>query len=122
MLSKTSRYALGATAALAERWDEGCAIRVGDIAADLDVPRNYLSKILHQLSRAGVLTSERGPKGGFRLARGRRRAAKLNERTERGRAQRTKGLAVLAMEQDVPSMSLRGCSDVPRSSICVSLF
>jgi Rrf2 family iron-sulfur cluster assembly transcriptional regulator len=28
-----------------------------------------MSKILHQLARQGVLVSERGPKGGFRLAR-----------------------------------------------------
>jgi Rrf2 family protein len=33
------------------------------------MPANYLSKILHALARAGVLESERGPNGGFRLAR-----------------------------------------------------
>ena len=43
-------------------------MRVDDIARALSVPRNYLSKILHELGRAGVLTSSRGPKGGFQLA------------------------------------------------------
>lgn len=38
------------------------------IAEALDVPANYLSKLLHQLARAGVLRSLRGPQGGFALA------------------------------------------------------
>lgn len=38
------------------------------IAAALDVPQNCLSKTLHQLARAGVLRSVRGPRGGFHLA------------------------------------------------------
>lgn len=67
LLSKTSRYALQATALLADRWSEERAIPVNELADVLGVPRNYLSKILHQLARAGVLSSERGPRGGFRL-------------------------------------------------------
>lgn len=43
-------------------------VRVDDIAAALECPRNYLSKTLHTLTRAGVLTSMRGRHGGFRLA------------------------------------------------------
>ena len=38
------------------------------MAAALEVPRNYLSKTLHQLARAGILESARGPRGGFTLA------------------------------------------------------
>jgi Rrf2 family protein len=68
MLSKTSEYALRAVLFLA-RQPQGVPVRANDVAVGLDVPANYLSKILHTLSRAGVVTSERGPRGGFRLAR-----------------------------------------------------
>jgi Rrf2 family iron-sulfur cluster assembly transcriptional regulator len=47
----------------------GQPVRAGQIAARLGLPANYLSKILHALTRFGVLESERGPHGGFRLAR-----------------------------------------------------
>ncbi len=43
-------------------------VRAGEIAKGLKLPANYLSKILHTLARAGVLESERGPRGGFQLA------------------------------------------------------
>lgn len=68
MLSKTSEYALRAVLFLA-RESRDIPVPAGDIAAGLDVPANYLSKILHALSRAGVVSSERGPGGGYRLAR-----------------------------------------------------
>lgn len=67
MLSDTSKYALRAVLYLAERGAEA-PVRVEDIADGLAVPRNYLSKILHVLGREGVLTSLRGPHGGFSLA------------------------------------------------------
>jgi len=68
ILSQTAVYALKATMYLAEKGGEG-PLRVDDISKGLDVPRNYLSKILHVLARAGLLDSTRGPGGGFRLAR-----------------------------------------------------
>lgn len=68
ILSQTSVYALKAVMYLAEVPDDS-PVRVDDISAALDVPRNYLSKILHVLGRAGLLQSTRGPHGGFRLAR-----------------------------------------------------
>lgn len=67
ILSQTAIYALQATMYLAET-GEGRPVRVDDIAEALDVPKNYLSKILSVLTRAGVLHSARGPSGGFRLA------------------------------------------------------
>ncbi|MCG6955252.1 MAG: Rrf2 family transcriptional regulator [Gemmatimonadetes bacterium] len=66
ILSRTAIYALKAVLYLAEHVGDELA-RVDDIAEALDVPRNYLSKILHVLARSGVLSSTRGPRGGFRL-------------------------------------------------------
>lgn len=67
ILSQTALYALRATLCLAGHASSG-PVRVDDLAEQLEVPRNYLSKILHALARAGVLASSRGPGGGFRLA------------------------------------------------------
>ncbi|MEI6471009.1 MAG: Rrf2 family transcriptional regulator [Holophagaceae bacterium] len=39
------------------------------LAAELDLPGPYLAKILQTLSHAGILESQRGPTGGFRLNR-----------------------------------------------------
>ena len=65
-LSQTAEYALRAVLDIADRGGDA-AVPVATIAEDLSVPRNYLSKILHQLAKAGVLVSSRGPGGGFRL-------------------------------------------------------
>ena len=53
---------------MAECHDEA-PLLVRDMAEELEVPRNYLSKILHRLAQAGLLTSTRGRGGGFALAR-----------------------------------------------------
>jgi Rrf2 family protein len=66
MLSQTAEYALRAVLHIAEHGADR-PVPVGEIAQALDVPRNYLSKTLHQLSRAGVVTSTFGPGGGFQL-------------------------------------------------------
>lgn len=44
-----------------------------DIAERMGLPRRYLEQMLQQLVRAGILRGIRGPKGGYRLARERRR-------------------------------------------------
>jgi Rrf2 family iron-sulfur cluster assembly transcriptional regulator len=64
LLPQTAEYALRAVLHIAAT---DRPVRVAEIAAKLDVPRNYLSKTLHQLARDGVLLSTRGPTGGFQL-------------------------------------------------------
>lgn len=66
-LSSTAQQAIHAVLCIARAGGE--TVRVDSIAAATGSPRNYLSKILHTLTRAGVLRSERGPRGGFCLAR-----------------------------------------------------
>ncbi len=67
MLSSTAEYALKAVLYLANNAREQ-PVRVGEVAEALGIPQNYLSKILHELARDGVLTSSRGKHGGFQLA------------------------------------------------------
>jgi Rrf2 family protein len=66
-LSSTAQQAIHAVVCIAGSGNGG-PVRVDEIAAATDSPRNYLSKTLHLLTRARVLRSERGPRGGFRLA------------------------------------------------------
>ena len=40
-----------------------------DIARERNIPETYLAKIFQDLTKAGVVRSHRGAKGGFRLAR-----------------------------------------------------
>lgn len=44
-----------------------------DVTARLGVPQRYLEQVMQNLVRAGVLKGVRGPKGGYTLARERRR-------------------------------------------------
>jgi Rrf2 family protein len=67
MLSQTAEYALRAVLYLANR-ARGGPVRVDEIGSALGIPANYLSKTLNTLVRARVLSSLRGPHGGFRLA------------------------------------------------------
>ena len=68
MLSQTSRYALKALDFLASNGNGDYKL-VKDISGKLDIPQQYLSKILHALAREGLLQSQRGRSGGFRLNR-----------------------------------------------------
>lgn len=69
MLTRTAEYALRSVLYIAWSENGDAPIRVDTIADALSVPRNYLSKVMHSLARAGTLKSTRGPSGGFLLAR-----------------------------------------------------
>lgn len=68
MLNSSAEYALKATHLLAHAPPEERRT-AEDLAAELDLPPNFLSKLLGRLRREGVLESRPGPSGGFRLAR-----------------------------------------------------
>ena len=48
-------------------------VQARDITARQGVPQRYLEQIMQALVRAGILRGVRGPRGGYRLARERRR-------------------------------------------------
>jgi Rrf2 family transcriptional regulator, iron-sulfur cluster assembly transcription factor len=48
-------------------------VRSSEITARQGIPRRYLEPVLQELVRDGVLVGIRGPSGGYRLARERRR-------------------------------------------------
>ena len=68
MLTRTADYALRALIYLAHDPEDGYH-QTSDLATTLNVPANYLGKILQRLTRAGIVESRRGVNGGFRLAR-----------------------------------------------------
>ncbi len=51
----------------------GEPVQSGEITDRQGIPRRSLEPILQQLTRAGILAGVRGPRGGYRLARERRR-------------------------------------------------
>ncbi|MBI1826793.1 MAG: Rrf2 family transcriptional regulator [Planctomycetes bacterium] len=68
MISLTSEYALRAMIYLARHRDEW-PISGPRIAEEADIPRKYLSTILADLVRAGLLAGTRGKSGGFQFTR-----------------------------------------------------
>ncbi len=68
IFSTTANHALRAAALLAAR-PAGEVMLGRDLAREVGLPADYLSKVLAQLARAGVLTASRGVRGGYRLAR-----------------------------------------------------
>lgn len=65
MISQTAEYALRAIVSLAAQPDLHQTNQ--QLAEVTGVPAGYLSKVMQSLSRAGVVQSQRGLHGGFRL-------------------------------------------------------
>ncbi len=70
MYGKATENAIAAMTRLAEVYDGGeTLLSASDIAENRDLQRPYVSKLLSTLSQAGLVTGQRGPGGGFCLAR-----------------------------------------------------
>ena len=67
LLTRKTDYALVALAGLARR--SGGAASARDLAEQFHLPLPVLRNILKVLASGGLLTSSRGPSGGYRLAR-----------------------------------------------------
>lgn len=69
MLSNTCKYAVRAVIYLGINGLEGKKIGIKQISADLNIPTPFLGKILQNLARHKLLTSTKGPNGGFGIER-----------------------------------------------------
>jgi Rrf2 family protein len=67
MLSQKTRYAIRAMQHLADRHGEG-PVQLAEIAAKQNIPAGFLTVILSELSRYGIVASMRGKDGGYWLA------------------------------------------------------
>jgi len=68
LFNQTAEYALRAMAQLA-LLPPGQAVRARDLSAAANIPGDYVSKVLRRMVREGLLLSQKGHGGGFRLAR-----------------------------------------------------
>jgi Rrf2 family protein len=71
-LSKKLLFAIEAVVDIAYNAGPG-PVRSSEISERQGIPRRYLEQVLQQLVHHGVLSGQRGPRGGYRLARERRR-------------------------------------------------
>lgn len=67
MISLTAEHALRAVVYLASHPGNCCTVDC--IAKHTGIPAGSLAKVLQQLNRAGLVSSQRGPNGGFVLTR-----------------------------------------------------
>ncbi len=68
MFSNSSKYAIKAVLYLAIHSSESKKIRVKNISEPINVPQAYIAKLLQELSRHRIVSSTRGPNGGFFLS------------------------------------------------------
>ena len=71
-LSKKTLFAIEAVLDIAFH-SGGAPVQSRDITRRQGIPRRYLEQALQRLVRQGILLGVRGPRGGYRLARERRR-------------------------------------------------
>ena len=68
MLSKTCTYGVQAAIYVAARKCEDW-ISINEISSSLNISFHFLTKVLQQLTNAGIMTSQRGVHGGVMLAK-----------------------------------------------------
>lgn len=67
MFSNSCKYGIRAVLYLAINTKNGEKVGAKGIAENLNVPKPFLAKILQELSRHNLISSAKGPKGGFYL-------------------------------------------------------
>ena len=76
--SKSCQYGIRAVLYLAVYSSLDKRLGVAEISENLEVPKHFLAKILQQLAKANLISSTKGPTGGFYLDK-KNRASNLKE-------------------------------------------
>ncbi len=69
MLSRTTKYGLKTVMHLASVTKDESKLKASYLADTLQIPKPFLSRILHDLSHKGLISSQKGPGGGFFLTK-----------------------------------------------------
>jgi Rrf2 family transcriptional regulator, iron-sulfur cluster assembly transcription factor len=67
IFSKSFGYAVRGIIYIASRQNEKHFVQVEEISSNLEAPRHFMGKILKRLAKEGVLSSVKGPSGGFTI-------------------------------------------------------
>lgn len=104
-LTTKGRYAVTAMLDLALRHDEG-PIRLAEISSRQGISLSYLEQLFAQLRRRNLVTSVRGPGGGYNLGRS---ADKINVAE-----------VIAAVNEDTDATRFRGAGDCQEGKICLT--
>ena len=78
MFSNSTKYAIKAVLYLAVNSSEEKKIMIKDIAEPINVPKAYIAKLLQELAKRKVISSTKGPKGGFYLSKQNRKTTVID--------------------------------------------
>ena len=65
MISKACKYGIRAAIFVASKQGEGIKLNIKQIASEVDAPEAFTAKILQVLNKHRIITSLKGPYGGF---------------------------------------------------------
>lgn len=78
MFSKACEYGIRAVLYIAEQSRNDNRVNIKEISSTIDSPEAFTAKILQQLARSGIVSSLKGPTGGFIIEKDRLSEIKLS--------------------------------------------
>lgn len=69
MLSNASKYAIRSVLFLAENSSPKRKYGALEISEELSIPKHFIAKLLQQLSKENIISSSKGPSGGFYMTK-----------------------------------------------------
>lgn len=105
MFSKTTEYALRATIYIAQKSSIEHKIGIDEISTAIDSPPSFTAKMLQILTRGNVISSIRGPNGGFYI-------------TEEAKQQPVRSVLIAMNEEEVLNKCVLGLVKCSESYPC----